>query len=75
MDGLKNLYEHKLDNTPILAGAVSGRIHDIPKVSELIDRIMTGAERCSKKSKLTVNKHFLFLSSEALLWQKKLKTG
>jgi NAD(P)H-dependent flavin oxidoreductase YrpB (nitropropane dioxygenase family) len=42
--GLENLYAHKIDETPLLGGAVAGRIHDIPKVAELIDRIMTEAQ-------------------------------
>jgi enoyl-[acyl-carrier protein] reductase II len=42
--GLENLYANKLDETPLLGGSACGRIHDIPKVSELITRIMEEAE-------------------------------
>lgn len=46
--GLENLYANKLDETPLLGGAACGRIHDIPKVEELISRIMTEAEQTLK---------------------------
>ncbi len=42
--GLENLFRGKLDATPILSGAVAGRIHDIPKVGDLIDGILAEAE-------------------------------
>jgi NAD(P)H-dependent flavin oxidoreductase YrpB (nitropropane dioxygenase family) len=42
--GLENLFQGKLDATPILSGVVAGRIHDIPKVGDLIDGIMAEAE-------------------------------
>jgi enoyl-[acyl-carrier protein] reductase II len=42
--GLENLFRGKLDATPILSGVVAGRIHDIPKVGDLIDGIIAEAE-------------------------------
>jgi NAD(P)H-dependent flavin oxidoreductase YrpB (nitropropane dioxygenase family) len=44
VDGLQNLFKGNLDETPILGGIVAGRIHHIPKVSDLIDEIMAEAE-------------------------------
>jgi NAD(P)H-dependent flavin oxidoreductase YrpB (nitropropane dioxygenase family) len=44
VDGLQNLFKDQLAETPILGGIVTGRIHDIPTVNELIDGIMTEAE-------------------------------
>ena len=42
--GLTNLFQGKIDETPVLGGTVAGRIHDIPSVQELCDRIMKEAE-------------------------------
>ncbi|MBN2151524.1 MAG: nitronate monooxygenase [Candidatus Lokiarchaeota archaeon] len=44
VSGLENLFKGKIDETPVLGGQVAGRIHDIPTVKELVDRIMAGAE-------------------------------
>jgi NAD(P)H-dependent flavin oxidoreductase YrpB (nitropropane dioxygenase family) len=44
VDGLNNLFKGDYDNTPILGGAVAGRIHDIPTVAELLTRIMKETE-------------------------------
>ena len=44
VDGLQNLFKGQLDETPILGGIVTGRIHDIPTVGDLIDDIMFEAE-------------------------------
>jgi enoyl-[acyl-carrier protein] reductase II len=44
IDGLENLFKGKIDDTPVLGGTVAGRIHDIPTVQELCDRIMEEAE-------------------------------
>ncbi len=44
IDGLENLFKGKIDDTPVLGGTVAGRIHDIPTVQELCDRIMQEAE-------------------------------
>ncbi|MEX2680048.1 MAG: NAD(P)H-dependent flavin oxidoreductase [Candidatus Sigynarchaeota archaeon] len=44
ISGLENLFKGKIDDTPVLGGQVAGRIHDIPTVKELIDRIMKEAE-------------------------------
>lgn len=41
--GLENLFKGQVDDTPLLGGAVAGRIHDIPTVKDLVDRIMTEA--------------------------------
>lgn len=45
VSGLENLFKGKIDDTPVLGGQVAGRIHDIPTVKELIDRIMKDAEK------------------------------
>ena len=42
--GLENLFRGNIDATPILGGIVAGRIHDIPKVSDLIDGIIKEAD-------------------------------
>ncbi|OGP89417.1 MAG: hypothetical protein A2157_13195 [Deltaproteobacteria bacterium RBG_16_47_11] len=44
IDGLNNLFQGKIDETPVLGGTVAGRIHDIPAVQELCDHIMKEAE-------------------------------
>jgi NAD(P)H-dependent flavin oxidoreductase YrpB (nitropropane dioxygenase family) len=41
--GLENLFKGEIDDTPILGGVVAGRIHDIPKVGDLIDGIVREA--------------------------------
>ena len=41
--GLENLFKGDIDATPILGGVVTGRIHDIPGVEELIDGIIKEA--------------------------------
>ncbi len=48
MDGLANLFDGDEDNSIILGGVVTGRIHSIPKVKELFDSIMTEAEEIIK---------------------------
>lgn len=42
--GLENLFRGNIDATPILGGIVAGRIHDIPKVKDLIDGIIKEAD-------------------------------
>jgi NAD(P)H-dependent flavin oxidoreductase YrpB (nitropropane dioxygenase family) len=42
--GLANLFQGKMDEGAFLGGTVAGRIHDIPTVQELCDRIMKEAE-------------------------------
>jgi len=42
--GLTNLLQGKTDEAAVLGGTVAGRIHDIPTVQELCDRIMEEAE-------------------------------
>jgi enoyl-[acyl-carrier protein] reductase II len=44
MDGLANLFDGDEDNSIILGGSVSGRIHSIPKVKDLFESIMSEAE-------------------------------
>ena len=45
MDGLTNLFDGDEDNSIILGGSVTGRIHSIPKVKDLFESIMTEAEQ------------------------------
>ncbi len=45
MDGLANLFDGDEDNSIILGGSVTGRIHNIPKVKDLFDSIITEAEK------------------------------
>lgn len=47
--GLENLWKGDIDHTPILAGMVTGRIHDIPAVEELITRIIKETEEVISK--------------------------
>lgn len=49
--GLQNLYDGKIDLTPVLGGQVAGRIHSIPLVKDLIESMMIEAE--STLNKLT----------------------
>jgi len=49
VEGLKNLYEGKIDATPVLGGQAAGRIHGIPSVKELVDTIVSEAEATLKK--------------------------
>jgi len=42
--GLANLFQGKIDEAAVLGGTVAGRIHDIPTVQELCDRVMKEAE-------------------------------
>jgi NAD(P)H-dependent flavin oxidoreductase YrpB (nitropropane dioxygenase family) len=42
--GLENLFKGNIDKTPVLGGQVAGRIHDIPTVRELLDRIIREAD-------------------------------
>jgi hypothetical protein len=48
MTGLANLLDGDEDNSIILGGSVSGRIHSIPKVKDLFDSIMSKAEEVIK---------------------------
>ena len=49
------LWDGDVENAPILSGAVAGRIHDIPSVQELINRIIGEAEiRISKLQKFLI---------------------
>ena len=57
IDGLNNLFEGKIDETPVLGGTVAGRIHDIPTIRELCDKIMIEAETAIRNlESLTVHK-------------------
>jgi enoyl-[acyl-carrier protein] reductase II len=42
--GLENLFKGNIERTPVLGGQVAGRIHDIPSVKELLDRIVREAD-------------------------------
>ena len=42
--GLANLFQGKMEEAAVLGGTVAGRVHDIPTVQELCDRIMEEAE-------------------------------
>jgi len=50
--GLENLFRGNIDATPILGGIVAGRIHDIPKVNDLIDGIIKDADSILEKLKI-----------------------
>jgi enoyl-[acyl-carrier protein] reductase II len=54
IDGLVNLFKGKIDDTPVLGGTVAGRIHDIPAVEELIQRIMGEAEATLRNLQLLI---------------------
>ncbi len=45
MKGLEKLYEENEDESIILGGVVTGRIHSIPTVKELIESVMNEAEQ------------------------------
>ncbi len=42
--GLANLFQGKMEEAAVLGGTVAGRVHDIPTVQELCDRIMKEAD-------------------------------
>jgi len=42
--GLNNLFRGEIDEAAVLGGTVAGRIHDMPTVKELCDRILKEAE-------------------------------
>ena len=44
LDGLTKLLEENEDDSIILGGVVTGRIHTIPTVKELLESIMKEAE-------------------------------
>jgi NAD(P)H-dependent flavin oxidoreductase YrpB (nitropropane dioxygenase family) len=46
--GLANLFQGKMEEAAVLGGTVAGRIHDIPTVQELCNRIMVEAEATIK---------------------------
>jgi NAD(P)H-dependent flavin oxidoreductase YrpB (nitropropane dioxygenase family) len=50
--GLENLFRGNIDATPILGGIVAGRIHDIPKVKDLIDGIIKEADSVLEELKI-----------------------
>ncbi|HUX99811.1 MAG TPA: nitronate monooxygenase [Candidatus Deferrimicrobium sp.] len=54
MDGLTKLFDGDEDNSIILGGSVTGRIHNIPTVKELFDSIMSEAEQIILKLPQTV---------------------
>jgi len=44
INGLANLFEGNIDETPFLGGSAAGRIHDLPTVGELCDHLVKEAE-------------------------------
>lgn len=50
--GLENLFRGNIDATPILGGIVAGRIHDIPKVNDLINGIIKEADSVLEELKI-----------------------
>lgn len=50
--GLENLFKGNIDASPILGGIVAGRIHDIPKVNDLIDGIIKEADSVLEELKI-----------------------
>jgi enoyl-[acyl-carrier protein] reductase II len=42
--GLTNLFQGEMEEAAVLGGTVAGRVHDIPTVQELCDRVMKEAE-------------------------------
>ncbi len=53
--GLANLFEGRTDEAPLLGGTVAGRIHDIPTVRELCERIMKEAEEAVRNLRSLVD--------------------
>ena len=49
LDGLSNLYDEIEDESIILGGVVTGRIHSIPTVKELLEDIISEAEQVISK--------------------------
>jgi hypothetical protein len=49
MTGLKKPYEEVEDEAIILGGSVTGRIHSIPTVKELLENIISEAEQIISK--------------------------
>lgn len=49
LQGLKNLYDGHIDATPVLGGQAAGRIHEIPAVQEMMDGMVSEAERTLKE--------------------------
>jgi len=45
MKGLEKLLEENEDESIILGGVVTGRIHSIPTVKELLESVMSEAEQ------------------------------
>ena len=46
--GMRHLFKGEIDEAPLLGGQVAGRIHEIPTVKELIEKIMQEAEEIIK---------------------------
>jgi len=49
MQGLEKLIEENEDESIILGGVVTGRIHSIPTVKELLESVMSEAEQIISK--------------------------
>ena len=59
MEGLGKLIEENEDESIILGGVVTGRIHSIPTVKELIESVMNEAEQIISKLPSTIKKEKL----------------
>ncbi len=59
MEGLAKLIEENEDESIILGGVVTGRIHSIPTVKELIESVMNEAEQIISKLPSTIKKEKL----------------
>ncbi len=59
MQGLENLYKEIEDDSIILGGVVTGRIHSIPSVKELLESIINEAEQIISKLPAYIKKEKL----------------
>ena len=59
MQGLQKLYEENEEESIILGGVVTGRIHSIPTVKELLESIINQAEQIISKLPSFINKEKL----------------
>ena len=59
MEGLRKLYEENEEESIILGGVVTGRIHSIPTVKELLEKIIAEAEEIISKLPSNIRKEKL----------------
>ncbi|TFG21702.1 MAG: nitronate monooxygenase [Promethearchaeota archaeon] len=59
MEGLRKLYEENEEESIILGGVVTGRIHSIPTVKELLENIIAEAEEIISKLPSNIRKEKL----------------